>query len=637
MENGAPPPPQPTQGIGFGNSRGWWVVVGALVVWHVLLTLALFGDGSQSYGGLLDERPIISGKHALHLYHGYLGAREFCRSGRFGVYDPAYYAGYPKTPWFDSGSKPAEMFQYLAGGDFSPLAYKLGVAIGWALIPALVAVAVWNCGLNHAAIAFATLACVTICWSDCGRQMLWQGDLDLVFSSVSALLALGSGTTYQYRPNIAAWFGLTIALSAAVFFQVLLPALLLPVALAFYFGAGWHQSVRWHLGIALTGLIVLVSNGLWLSETLTTWWIRTEALSAEVPAGPLAFLEFLDNHRLAREPMLLATVLGLTAAAAIGLVGWYRKGDVVAPRVFSLAFVGCLLLGLLGPFWGSRLGFDPGRFLFAGLLFAAPLAGQGVVTIFDLMGKATGTHLRGAVVTCAFLAAVIIGCHVPLTRYVQHTFRIEQLPLGLTMAAQETVETLIRQTTEKARILWEETESTDSWSPLLAGLTGRSYVGGLGPDAAIEHAAARLRDGTLAGRPIQDWNDLELADFARRFNIGWIVCRSEAAKTRFGKWSVVSSTTALPDGSMLYVLRRPHSFALVGKAQIVEAEPNQITLADVQPVDGVVVLSLHYHPQVLPSADRVRIEKEPHVFDGISFIRLRLNAPLARLSLRWNE
>jgi hypothetical protein len=637
MENGAPPQPQPVPEPGFGVSPGWWLVIAGSVLWHALMTLALFDDGSQSYSGLLDERPVVSGRHALHLYHGYLGAREFSRLGRFGVYDPAYGAGYPKTPWFDSGSKPAELFQYLGGSKFSPSAYKLGVAVTWAAVPLLMALAAWCSGLNHAATAFATLASLVVCWSDCGRDRLIQGDLDVVLSAMACVLAFGFGLAYQRRANAVTWFGLTFALCAAVFFQVLLPILLLPTALVYYFGAGWQQPSRWHFGIALSVGIAVLLNGLWLSEALTTWWIRTETVPAVSASGPLAFFEFINHHRLGTEPMLLATVLAIIAAAGGGMIGWYRQGNHVAPRIFALAFVSFLTLGVLGPFWQVHLGFASERLLFAGLLFGAILAGQGIVSLFDVMGKVTGTQLRGAVVTCGLLAAVIIGCHVPLARFWQHTFRTEPLSVGLPSAAQEAMELLQKQTGESARILWEESDATDAWSPLLAQLTGRSYLGGLGSDAAIEHLAARLRDGRLAGRPIEEWTDLELADFARRFNLGWAVCRSDAAKQRFGRWSVVSNTISLSDGSKLYFLRRPHSFALVGKARLVESEPNQITLADVQPMDGIVVLSFHHHPQVLPSADRVRIEREPHVYDGIALIRLRMNAPLARLSLRWND
>ena len=58
---------------------------------------------------MLDDRPIVSGGHPLHLYHGFLGARSLRERGTASCYDPAFNAGYPKTPVFDSGSRPAEL------------------------------------------------------------------------------------------------------------------------------------------------------------------------------------------------------------------------------------------------------------------------------------------------------------------------------------------------------------------------------------------------------------------------------------------------------------------------------------------------------------------------------------------------
>ena len=71
------------------------------------MTLSLFGL-DDPWQNLLDDQPIVSGRHPLHLYHGYLGAQTFRERGSLCCYDPAYQAGYPKTPVFDGGSRLAE-------------------------------------------------------------------------------------------------------------------------------------------------------------------------------------------------------------------------------------------------------------------------------------------------------------------------------------------------------------------------------------------------------------------------------------------------------------------------------------------------------------------------------------------------
>src|SRR5262249_30142716 len=110
-----------------GNHPAWLILLAALVAWQGWLTLGLFGE--DPWRTRSDDRPMLSGRHPLHLYHGYLGALSLWDRGHLSCYDPAFHAGYPKTPVFDSGSRPAELALTLAGGEFSPAAYKIGPAL----------------------------------------------------------------------------------------------------------------------------------------------------------------------------------------------------------------------------------------------------------------------------------------------------------------------------------------------------------------------------------------------------------------------------------------------------------------------------------------------------------------------------
>src|SRR5260370_39268555 len=95
--------------VGFLRRPIWGVVLFALVCVQVATTASLFNPDRQT-SALQDDRPIVSGRHPLHLYHGQLGAASW-RAGHFGsCYDPAFQAGYPKSPGFGSGSRPAELF-----------------------------------------------------------------------------------------------------------------------------------------------------------------------------------------------------------------------------------------------------------------------------------------------------------------------------------------------------------------------------------------------------------------------------------------------------------------------------------------------------------------------------------------------
>jgi hypothetical protein len=130
-----------------------------------------------------------------------------------------------------------------------------------------------------------------------------------------------------------------------------------------------------------------------------------------------------------------------------------------------------------------------------------------------------------------------------------------------------------------------------------------------------------------------------LEGFCRRYQIGWVVCRSSAAIARFRAWTGATLVTSIGGDRVAGLYRlRPCSLALKGQARLLHADWRHITLADVVPEDGTVVLSLHYQAglRVSPSR-RVQIEKEPDPLDPIPFIRLRLPGPVARLTLTWQE
>src|SRR5262245_35127270 len=98
-----------------GDHPLWLVGLIVFLAWQGWLTLALFG-ADKDPASLTDARPILSGRHPLHQYHGSLGARSLLRGGTLSCYDPAFHAGYPKTPVFDGGSRPAELMLALTGG-----------------------------------------------------------------------------------------------------------------------------------------------------------------------------------------------------------------------------------------------------------------------------------------------------------------------------------------------------------------------------------------------------------------------------------------------------------------------------------------------------------------------------------------
>jgi hypothetical protein len=621
--------------VGFWDSRFWLLPLAAVAIGQGWLTIGLF-DSERAWDALGDEQPIVAGKHALHLYHGSLGASAFRDDYRALTYDPSFAAGYPKTPWFDGGSKPAELFQYIAGGGYQPSAYKWGLAACVALIPVFLAMSSWSAGLNHGGAFLAALLGCLVFWSDFGRSRLWAGDLDLLLGSCLGLLVCAQLIAYHETPGLGAWLGLLLSSSLLCLVQPLVVLTLAPAFLLYYFGAGSQHRMIWHLGLFLVGAGTVAGNWPWLQEAARFWWIQAEAPDSG-PSPPLTLHELLDS--IQHSPLFVddlhrALAITVLTGSVLGLLALKRT---LAPRTLGAAIVGYLALALFGNSWEPLQRIEPARFFFAGLLMATIPAAQAVVSGFNQMGKLTGSTLRGSLICLILLGAAGFGLYPHLEPLVRRCVRVEALPRGLPAESRSALASIQKQTTPDARILWEETRDTYAWSPLLPVLTERCFLGGLGPDALIEHAAVKLNHGQLADRSLADWSDAELADFCRRYNIGWIVCRTPTATTRLNNCTLVAGSSVLADGSRFYRLSRQPSYFVVGQGQVLHCDQRALALADVTPVDGHVVLSFHYHPGVFASTDRVKVEKEPQLYDSIPFIRIRVAGPMSRLTLYWQE
>jgi hypothetical protein len=168
---------------------------------------------------------------------------------------------------------------------------------------------------------------------------------------------------------------------------------------------------------------------------------------------------------------------------------------------------------------------------------------------------------------------------------------------------------------------------------------GRSFLGGLDPAATTEYAQAGFADQVLDGKHIGQWTDDELRDYCRRYNVGWVVCWSPAALARFAAWEEARQVATLIDDGpgALFALSRPHSFALKGRANWLAADCAHVGLGEVIPEDGQVVLSLHYQAGMRALPGRVRVEREIDPDDPIPFVRLRVPAPVTRVTLTWEN
>ncbi len=637
-----------------GDHRLWWLPLLGLLAWQSWMTLGLF-DGEQPWQSLLDDRPILSGRHALHLYHGYLGARALHEHGTLSCYDPAFHAGYPKTPIFDSGSRPAELMLALAGGRYYPAAYKIGLAVIYAVVPLLLFAAARGVGLGRAAACLAVVLGLLVWWGQPGRDALEAGEIDLLLAAILVLAQAGLLIRYHADPGLLNWLGVVGMALLGWFAHPLLMILALPLFLIYYLSVGTRHRLAWHLAL-LGGLLAAIGiNGFWLIDWVGYWWIRVPP-HLETPLLREPTLAAVWDAPLWGGPVDKFLACGLAAAATAGVVLFNESSQRATARLFGLAWVGLLALAVAGLMWEPLGRFGAAQLLVPALLFATLPAAYAVSAALRLCGRWRATRWAGV---AAMIAGAAYLWHSPPPALAEWATRLRgtaPLQLGLDADQQALLETLHEHTTPEARILWEDRRLAPHephWTALLPLLTEREYIGGLDSEAGIEHTANGLSDALLMGKPVREWKDDMLREYCHRYNIGWIVCWSPAACERFRAWDRAELTATLPscvEGASpgcLFTVRRRHSFALFGSARWLSADTQRIVLDDVQPQRSsgvnVVLLSLHYQAGMRVSPSRVvldsyRPEKPGWPSDSTPlFVRLRVDEPVTRVTITWEK
>jgi hypothetical protein len=604
-----------------------------LVVWQGWLTLGLFG--AHPWEQLLSDAPLVSGRHPLHLYHGWLGARSWYERGTLSCYDPAFHAGYPKTPVFDSGSRPAELALVLVGARFCPATYKVAQAVVCLMVPFAIYFAARGLRLSRATGVGAVLLVQLVWWGRPGRDALEAGDTDLLLGSLAVALQAGLLVRYHDKPGIVPLVGLAIAGLIGWFSHPLLMLLMIPPVLIYYLAVGPQHRLVWHLPLFATLLFALLANGFWLTDLIRFWWVRVVP-ELDTPLADRLSLGAILRSELWGDGFDRGVCFLLLGLAILGLVVMYRSGQVIGARLIGLSMGGMFLLAVVG------LLYDPlGRLGAAQLIVPALLMACLPVACLSAAGL-EGVRRWHPMAPALSVALLAIGW-VFITP-ASHRHRVAQLltprpfVIGLNPSRMAVLEAVQQNTGTEGRILWEDSlggRFESRWTSLLPHYTGRSFVGGLEPGAGIEHTATGLVDGRLAGRALQEWSDTELKDYCDRYNIKWIITHSSLAKERFGRWS---EATPINFSNRLsgFFLHRQASYALRGSAELQQADSRGIVLSNARPdASGSIHLCWHYQKGMRVSPSRIQIEEQPTATGTVSFVRLRLDAPAGRVLITW--
>lgn len=626
-----PPRPTPASASAYRWLRNLLLIVLVLGVqgWQ---TLALFGVNPLSR--MLGGEPIVSGRHAVHLYHARVAAESWRATGSPCCYDPALSAGYPRTAVVDGGARPFELFLLVPGCD-STVAYKVGLAVSWWLLPLGYWASARAIGLRSVAAATSAGLVVLLGGSAAGQKMVHEGDLNAALLATLAVLHLSLLSRWHRAPCPSSWFAMLATAAAGWFLQ---PVAWLGFALLTV--CCWacmcrRHSPWWSATLALLHIVAFAAALPWLREWIHFWWIALPfpGGSDSVPRDgwlPGAFSLLASNDRTACCLLIAGGCLG----------GCIRKARHDRRPGMYLLTCGLVLLGAAGValVWEPLALLGARHWATVGLAFLIVPAALALTAGSEWLTLGVGRSLLPyAVAGLAFCigssALVRPSAIAELPMWGARPFQV-----GLPPDVRAIADVIRDSTRPTARVLWEAPEaSTEApWLILLPDLARRDFLLPPDRDADVEHCYAHLVNGRLAGRPLAEWSDAELEVFCRKYNVGSVVASLDSTADRFRSWPIARE---VPPATGLrwpfFELKRPHNYVLKGSARTFEADRRRVTLADVVPENGELIVSLHAVAGLRPRPGSVGVEREPDPFDPVPMVRLRLPGPVARLTLTW--
>ena len=670
--------------------RGVWLLVIVLVA-QTWAATRLWPD----LGSILDPRsPVVIVDHAIHEYHGALGAKFLSESGTTWGYDPFFMAGYPETPLWDSSSNLAIGFNVvnaLTGARPSFRPYKVGLFAVSILGVLALAIGARMAGGSWVESGIAAGLAAVYFWVGYPNALWRSGLFAFLTAAIAAPLLLGLLVRFDLRPGRVGWIVLGLAGAGLFFTHVTAPILVGAGAVAFYALVARKHDRRWHWAIlGAVGLTVAlnliwlvplwrfrglrIGSGSFLTSNSARFLIDYYLTTLVIPQAAQIQVATLLDARTG----LIFFVLGL-----MGMAGWWFTGRRAAVAAFGGSILALILLTGFGSLWEPTKILEPLRFRVAFCYLLAVPAASCLVRGSTALARRLGGRWLGRGVTLA-VWVLILGAWIrldPIYLRGVGTVLAQRRPLvvGYPREAAPLVASLRHETDLSARVLFEDQlrllENTDAesthWTPLLPSLLApddRLFIGGLYHSAFIQHhQRAAFGDFYLGGRAIDEWTPAEFAQYADQYNLGWVVCWSPLARYAFDQMPGATRVATLPrhatygrppagnerewtsilrragpttarkyvgegeSSYALYRLDRPHSYFVRGKGRLVSVAPNRVELADVEPdAEGVAVLSLHWI-DTWKTDPAVLISPEPTLADPVPFVRIESKRAIPRL------
>ncbi|MBN1688365.1 MAG: hypothetical protein JW893_04635 [Candidatus Omnitrophica bacterium] len=594
------------------------------------------------------QTPILTHDMAFHHYQTQQALYLLKHFGKTWGYDPFYMAGYP-TAVVNMTDNFGAAFAVGFLAFFLPLAlaekvFLLGIMI---LFPVWIFWAAKNFGCSdQESFLSGIIVTLVLQHHPFYVSMMNWGLYSFVLAAAFSVCCFSLIVRFVERQDNRAWLWMTILgsylvsvhpLSVPLLFLFLIPYLILSKE-----ACQFNNLIR----ITASFLVMFFMNLYWILPLL-----KASPLYKHVPTYVQAFgIEqwMADVKDLKLVLFHVFALIGVMAPIFVCKSEKTSRNWVLSLGTAFMIFYGLSYFGFYGPFKYSLAHIEPGRFIVVAI-FVIPLLSA--VTLSEI----ARSHIRKMnILLIAFVFLSQLFCLYSAGKIKKGDFIYQKCDLlfcssyrehsrwgddVMAEGGQALVDAIKQYTDSSARILLED--HTWAWAywesrlpALLAGLTGREYIGG--PlNLRIQHQFAHFEIGKLFGRSILSLPVAKFLDYVRLYNIGWAVIHSDEAKMYVRRHPKRFTYLTSLQGAYgirfdLYRIANHESYFVKGEGKIERVGWNEIVLSNLS--KGPVVIKYHYF-EGLKTDPKVEISRVEVLDDPIGFISLDNSKGYARIRI----
>lgn len=574
---------------GRGAAAG---VLALLTVAHVAVALLAFSPLSS----FISAASIDSFDYCALDYQCHLARETFAASGRLWGYDPFFLAGHVQTFVWNSNvflQLLTVLLSFLPVG----MVLKLATVLAAAAVPALAYVGWRGFGFHRDASLIGAL--VGVAWFRLTvAHAFWAIGMTtgfLVFPLSFACLGLLAALWRDQRRSLAllALIPLALLVHKTAVVTIGLPALVLMIFA--------RSSVRPRHVALLAGaaVLALVVNAFWIAPALAyrEYAAFDPLISYWTNPDPWAFFRDLidPSARIGtfNRQNWLGDLLFRDLAFTGALFAMWRYRARRHQWLGPAAAVGAMgLFTYVGSLAPALQPVDPSRFVPYVFLLLAMAATVPLVL----------TRRRGLAAAALLVGIVTLGW---LPSSAKHF--VQQPVLAQPSATLDVMADWINALSGNGRVHVETFSSFFPEKPpgneqygrisiKLPTRTHRPLLGGHYSGVFTAYNHANFFSGVWRQKPLGRWTADELAEALRLYHVEYLLTWSKPAAEALAKLPDVVERIPAPEGYAGWRVKDPGDYFLRGSGKLEAWAYDQLELIDVEPDDGLAVLSFHYAP-----------------------------------------